>query len=503
MKFTAVLLALAAALASAAAASAAADASGRSGDLRADAIAGDAPSALASDTTFDDVGYGIYDFNDAAADEDIALRVFPASDGGYWLAGYQRPQDVTENDEIAVVKLTASGAPDPAYGSSGKLVRPSSLYKIADVAIGDDDRLYFTGAVRVPGYQDDDFGVQCFTAAGAYCAGFGNYESSTGTAFAAFDQGGSDNDRPARIVHLPGAIYVTGSVDVGTTATPNLAVGIAKWSADTGQPAEEFSNVPGQDGQVVHDVDFVANGDDSPHDMAVADYGKGAVELVIVGKALNDASTNDYDGFVMELDTDDGDYSSTFNGGHAERVFFDLSPTDKYDSLEAVTMRADGGLLLAGESQNDDGTETATELTLTALDPFGVLDDTFGDDGSLHGLLVSSYQFPSSIVERRAYGDFVVAMTIKNDLFGDGLQFQPLVAEFDRDGDERALAALAFAAAPGVEPTSEPTGMIRDSAGRIVLSGWRFYDPTTLDFDMFAARFVDDDTIFADGFQRD
>jgi hypothetical protein len=469
-------------------------------DVRERLLAGFAPTGTASndlvlDSTFAGSGLEEIDFNDATGADDEAFRIFQRSDGGYWLLGFHRPTDLTANDEMAIYKMNADGTGDTSFGNGGKLALASDLFAIVDAAMSDDGRLFFGGYYQVSGFTDYDFGVQCVAPDGSYCSGFG---SSTASAFADFDEtsGGSNQDFPRRLIYADGYLFETGTVDTGDSTTENFAVGIACFDAATGELRPEFTTT-GQTGRVFYNLDYLTDGVDQPNDIAYTNV-SGTPKLVIVGATQAASTLDDWDDFIMVLEAGDGSYDTNFDGGYT-RIFYDLTNTDRYDTATAVTVRRDGSYLMTGYSENDSTSPLTDELTMAVFEPDGSTDQSFADNGSFHGLVVSGYQVPSAVVERRD-GDFVISMQIKNDLTGDGLSYLAAQLDFNHSGTSLyGVGTESFPAASGNNPDTQPSGMIIDDHNRIVVAGWRVWSTSTSDSDMMAARLVDEDDIFADG----
>jgi hypothetical protein len=85
-----------------------------------------------------------------AGNRDVALRVFKASNGGYWVAGYSnRPvtASVPGGFAITVSKLTSAGALDSSYETDGRVILNSVFVDINDVAMDANQNLIFVGSI--------------------------------------------------------------------------------------------------------------------------------------------------------------------------------------------------------------------------------------------------------------------------------------------------------------------------------------------------------------------
>jgi hypothetical protein len=449
-----------------------------------------ASDLLADPSFYNGSGSRTVDFNNGGAGVDIAIRVFPASGGGYWLAGLHTVPG-SGAYEFAIARLHADGSLDSSYNTTGTKSIPTTMNGISDVAKGPGDALYFIGTNIAPGFTDTDVQVECIDADGNRCAGFG----VGGIKTAAFDLGDPThhNDEPYRIAYFGSSLYIVGEADTGSGANANYAVFAFKIASASGTRDPVFGNSPGRQGLFVHNIDHVANGRDVAFDVLV--YAPQAFQprLVMVGQTQRLGT--DIDGFVFSVDGVSG--AGNGDGFIDETVLADLG-NNHQDSLLRVIQRRNGGFVVAGTAQDDSVSPTQQQLLMAAFRPDGSRDHGFGDlgDGTLHKLVLSGYNIPYGLAERAGNRDLVVGVNMTDDLFGDGHPIQG-VMQFGASGNMlHALATLDYSGTPrntqGID-----LGMEGDT---VLTAGYRIWAGAPTDSDMTIARYIANDSIFADRF---
>src|SRR5690606_14479826 len=136
-----------------------------------------------------------------------------------------------------------------------------------NAAAMDGDRIYVAAIVSGTGA---DFAISCLLVDGSPCAGFG----MAGQVVVPFDVGGSHDDIPNRIVVRDGSLYVSG--DVSTDAVNggwNVASGVAKLDAATGELDAQFGNLDGQPGRSIFNLDLVTDGAEYNAGLALSNDG--------------------------------------------------------------------------------------------------------------------------------------------------------------------------------------------------------------------------------------
>jgi hypothetical protein len=457
-------------------------------------------SDLLPDTAYGSSGSRSYDFNDAGGKLDVALRVFPASGGGYWLAGWHG--GATTARYLVVVKLLANGGYDTSYGGgTGKKIIPTTMLSVVDVAKGIGDALYFVGTRHTGSNTDTDFQIDCVDNTGAPCAGFG----TNGTQGYWLDLGAdvqNKDDIPARIVWFASQIYVVGETDTGSGTTENRAAFAVNVNPSNGNQNLSFGNVGSHPGVYLFNPDFTPNGRDAAYDVLAYAPAPFQYRLLIVGETQHStAGGEDTDGFVVSVNGATGHE----DGFMFTQVYADLGTKHK-DKLLRVMQRRNGGFVVAGTAMDDSTSPAQFQLLMAAYKADGAFDAAFG---MRHSLVISNRNIPYAIAERADTRDLVVGVNVNADLFGDGHAMQGVV-QIGRNGDAtqlHALGILDFGAHTDAEKGSSGTDLFVDSGNRVVTAGWRCWTtamvgPLTVcnDEDMTAGRFIANDTIFADAF---
>ena len=457
-------------------------------------------SDLLPDTSYDTTGSRPYAFDDANGKLDAALRIFPASGGGYWLAGWHG--GATAARFLVIARLHDDGSFDTSYGSgTGKKIIPTTMLSVVDVAKGVGDSLYFVGTRHTGSNTDIDFQVDCIDNAGMPCAGFG----TSGTQGYWLDLGAdaqNKDDIPARVVWFASQLYVVGETDTGSGATENRAAFAININPSSGNRNPSFGNVPAHAGVYLFNPDFTPNGRDAAYDVLAYAPAPFQYRLLIVGETQHStASGQDTDGFVVSVNGATGQEDGFMN----TQVYADLG-TKKKDKLLRVMQRRNGGFVVAGTAMDDSASPLQFQLLMAAYKADGGFDTAFG---MRHSLVISGRNIPYAIAERADTRDLVVGININADLFGDGHAMQGIV-QIGRNGDAtkpHALGILDFDANSAAEKGSSGTDLFVDSGNRVVTAGWRCWTtamvgPLTLcnDEDMTAGRFIANDTIFADAF---
>lgn len=458
-------------------------------------------SDLLPDTTYDGTGSRAYAFDDANGKLDVALRIFPASGGGYWLAGWHG--GATTARFLVVSKLGDDGNLDSNYGTGGKKVIPTTMLSVVDVAKGAGDSLYFVGTRHTGANTDTDFQIDCIDSTGSPCAGFGN--GTSGSQGYWLDLGADSqnkDDIPARIVWFASQLYIVGEADTGSGTTKNRAAFAVNVNPSTGNRNLSFGNVGSHPGVYLFNPDYIANGRDAAYDALAYAPAPFQYRLLIVGETQHaTAGGEDTDGFVVSIDGAAGQEDAFIN----TQIYADLGIKHK-DKLLRVMQRHNGGFVVAGTAMDDSVDPPQFQLLTAAFKANGSFDGAFG---TRHSLVASGRNIPYGIAERADTRDLVVGININADLFGDGHPMQGVV-QIGRNGDAahlHALGILDFAANSTAEKGSSGTDLFLDGSNRVVTAGWRCWTTTTVlgvtlcnDEDMTGGRFVANDTIFADAF---
>lgn len=449
-------------------------------------------SDLTPDPGFANGGYQLIDFNDAGGNIDKALRVFPTSDGGSWVAGFHTGPGLAT--QIAIVRLDANGIPDPAYNGTGAKLIPSTFTRIFDVARGPDDVLYFAGiTIALPVYTDADVEIDCIDATGARCAAFAN----AGVDTEVFDLGvsGHHDDVAERIVYADGALYIAGGTDMGTDVgidATDIAIFAMKLDATSGGGVAGFGNRPSYPGLYVMNGTLAANTQDVAYDLLVYAPTPATRRVILVGE-VGQGDRRPL-GFVSSLDGTTG-LPDLF----VDDMIFVPYTAGNYGAFRRIIARHDGGFVVAGYAADVDSLSVARfELLMAAFDPDGMRDSRFGLPGStgvMHGMIASLANKPFGLAERAGSRDLVIGLNLLADTAG-AVGYQGVLQVSASGTTLHAFHALDL---PSTTLTVEGADLVIDGS-RVLTAGDRDWSDTSHDFDMTVTRYEALDSIFADQF---
>lgn len=181
----------------------------------------DAALPYALDAGFNGTGSAAVAFDVGGANIDVALGVFKASNGGYWVAGFaSEPAGVNGSLgwAAAVAKLTPSGALDPAFSGDGRVTLSTVFTEIRDVTIDAQERLVFTGPVREQSPSTGtDFGALRVLPSGSVDLGYGFF-GYVAADFAEFDSPESVAVWPNGVVAVAGSSGAVSNASAASVA---------------------------------------------------------------------------------------------------------------------------------------------------------------------------------------------------------------------------------------------------------------------------------------------
>ncbi len=371
----------------------------------------------------------------------------------------------TGSEELLISRLSRDGSPDSSFGSGGKLgivVAAGATYQAAGVVIQPDAKIVIAGTVG--GKGGGDIAIVRLNPDGTLDASFGGdgiaiIDSGTGS----IDPASSSDvvDAAAVALQADGKIVVAGS-DISASAD----FYVFRVNSD-GTPDASFDG----DGMRTVAFDRVEDGEDVLHGIAIQPDGK----ILLAGSA----SVKGFVGLATDADVAvarlnrDGTLDTSFDGDGEQTIGIDTEGGSS-DIAYAVTVQADGKVVLAGSSTGLEGSFMAVRL-----DPNGGIDTAFGlggwknvDFGTINGARASA-------VAIQRDGKIVLAGTAYTGFFG--------VADF-------AVARLTTAGDPDVafdgdgkrtvdfNEEDDGTSMVLQVDGKIVVAGNTREPSSEIDF---------------------
>lgn len=408
-------------------------------------------------------GIVITDLSSGSEDQASAVSV-NASTGNIVVAGTTTAQG-SDDDDFAVVRYTSTGTLDPGFGGDGIVTTDiAGADTDSATAVAHIDPSSATSNIIVAGTTKDansgagDFALVAYTSAGALDTSFdGNGGSGNGKVITDF---GSDDDFAMAIRITAGPkILVAGGTDPLGTDVGDFA--LARYSASTGVLDTTFG--PGTDGKQT--VSFSSNPSGGNGDYATALTTDGTGRIVVAGFA----GPGNGDFGVARLDATTGALDNTLDTDGKQTVTTPGSGNtiNSQDQCNAVTVQADGKILLAGQEF------TSPHWMLARMSDTGVPDAGFGASGIV---LTEFGTTPSSTTAATAVivdASTIVAAGTADDnfaavryLIGNGAPD----LTYDSDG-------TAEADVPHAVPSSETAkGVVVQPDGKVIAVG-----PTNVD----------------------
>jgi uncharacterized delta-60 repeat protein len=278
--------------------------------------------------------------------DDLVEASVLQSDGSLVTVGDTAPG--TGGDDMAVSRLTPSGAPDPAFGSGGKATIDftGGDDKALAVALQPDGKIIVAGQTT-GGLGGEQFAVARLTSVGALDPTFGSGGETT------VDFGGSQEGATGALVTPSGQIILTGFANPGATGLDFAAARLnANGSLDT---------TFGSAGKTT--VDF--GGDDDGEAATLTPDG----HILIAGSTT---ASGGGDVAVTQLNPD-GSLDTTFGTRGTATVDFGGS-----DLASSILRDSAGRIVVAGQTSAGTGGGDFAVARLTAA---GALDPSFGTAG--------------------------------------------------------------------------------------------------------------------------
>lgn len=289
---------------------------------------------------------GVYTLDITATKTDRATGVGVQSDGKIIVAGYTR--FASGNDNFAVIRLTAAGALDTTFGSSGiiQIDFASTTDRALCLKIMSDDRIVVAGWSSLDS-MNLDFAVVRLTAGGALDASF------DGDGKVMVDVGNIQDSAYAIEIQSDNKIVIGGTA---ASAGGNFQLALLRLNVDGSR-------------DLTFDTDGVVSFNFSG---STGDY-INAVAIQSDGKIVVGGSTTGSGNAFLARFTTAGALDTTFNTIGYNLI--DLGSTS--DQFLALAIQSDGKVVAGGLYVNGSYTDSALVRVTTA----GVLDSTFGSSG--------------------------------------------------------------------------------------------------------------------------
>ncbi|WP_370197135.1 delta-60 repeat domain-containing protein, partial [Aurantimonas sp.] len=307
---------------------------------------------------------------DIAGRTDQGYSVTVQADGGVLVAGYGW---TGSSYDFALVRYNADGSLDTSFGDG---IVTTDIAGGADY--GHSVTVQADGGILVAGHSGSDFALMRYNADGSLDTGFGGGDGIVTT-----DIAGSADQGRSMTVQADGGILVAGYGLNGA----NNDIALVRYNAD-GSLDTSFG---GGDGIVTIDI---AGSHDFGYSVTVqADGG-----ILVAGRGWTGSS---YD-FVLVRYNADGSLDTGFGGGDGI-VTTDIGGNTDIGST--VTVQADGGILVAGRSY--DG--TSYDFVLVRYNADGSLDTSFGGGDGIVTTDIAGSQDNGYSVTVQADGGILVA----------------------------------------------------------------------------------------------
>jgi uncharacterized delta-60 repeat protein len=258
----------------------------------------------------------------------------------------------------ANVAASAPGDIDRSFGGGTGSVLvgfgPGSLDRARALALQPDGRIVVAGYSNANG--SNDFAVARLLGTGVLDRSFGG---GTGTSLGGFAPGSSDVAN-AVVLQPDGAVVLAGHSNAGGTV--DIAVARLRTPDGTFDPTYGGGTGRSLGG-------FTATSHETASAIALQPDGR-----IVVAGGTDAAGTADI--AVARLGNPDGGFDATFGGGTG-RAIGGVGPATG-DHAQAVALQPDGGIVVAGASESDDG----PRMVLARLrSPEGTFDPSFGGTG--------------------------------------------------------------------------------------------------------------------------
>lgn len=312
-----------------------------------------------------DQGYLLGNFDVTLGGHGLALQ----SDSRAILGGSFPCSSAGDCTGALLIRLDANGIPEPTAFSIVAYANNTSHYynTVEAVAITPDGKIVAAGCTTRAGSNPPnfDFGVARVNADFTPDTSFG----SGGYRVGAFDLGGDQYDCANAVIVLPDRKIVAAGWVTGTDG--RMKAGLMKLNVDGSMDAAFGNN-----GRAWFDRVQWSPGNIGISAIALDRRGR----LVVAGsRSISDSADTDF--FVARLDATTGALDAMFNGNGVSSIPIDLAAPFT-DTANDLLVQGDGRILVAGHASADANTSA---FVVARVDDDGVIDETFGYGGKIHG----------------------------------------------------------------------------------------------------------------------
>jgi uncharacterized delta-60 repeat protein len=373
---------------------------------------------------------------------------------------------------FAGAAIAADGDLDPTFGTGGFTLAglTTAAYQLpAKPIVQPDGKILICSTINTGSASGGDFFIERFNADGSPDTSF-DFDGQVTVDFAGRNEGCN-----ALALQADGKIVAVGT---SADATPNADFAIARLNAD-GSLDPTF----GAGGTTLVSFDLGDNNDDTAGAVAMQADGK----IVVAGWAV--VGTNTYDFAVVRL-LPDGTRDTTFNSTGRVTVAFDIPGTNGADEADSIIVDDAGRIVVGGVAETQPG---SFGFALARLLPNGQLDHSFNADGRATidfdlGATMTDLSYQSILTH-----DGKIVMVGQADAgSGSTTNGDVAIARVLPDGSPDGTFGIGGKVVVPFDQITNggevATGVVEDSAGRLVAVGATVVDGTNFYTRSFALR---------------
>jgi uncharacterized delta-60 repeat protein len=440
-------------------------------------------STGALDTTFDTDGIVFHNSANGINSDDYGYAIAINAGGKILVAGSSKYSS-SDDTAIAIWRYTSTGALDTAFGLPNGFV----IHRKTAGGNGDDEgcatvtdaqgRILVTGSSHnISDY--DDMVIWRYN-------GDGTLDTTFGTGGVVSYNGVEDDDDRgyAITVTAQGKILVAGSI----YASSGGDMAIWRYN-DDGTPDTTFDS----DGVVTHTSAAGAVGFSPDCGNAIAIDAQG--KILVTGESLNTAGNYD---MVIWRYTADGTLDTTFDSDGVVTHTNAAGGTNKSDYGRVITIDADGKILVAGYSGNSSNNN---DMIIYRYLSDGTLDTTFGTGGIAKYNSIANKDDCGNAITIDADGKILVSGSTRNSDDTDDMVIWRYTITGTLDTTFNSVGFVVHDGAAGKTGGNDyGYGITIDSDGKILVTGWSNNESN---MDMVVWRYTSsgalDDTFDSDG----